>query len=240
MTTLDRIKDLRKQSWISQEEMAKLLNMSRLTYRSIENWTRDIRNEELKKIAQIFETSVQDLIIEEWVSHKHSTIASDHPQYKMIQTVLYILTQTAWKPNIGKVALNKLLYFSDFNHYEKYWESISWDTYIKMPMGPVPKSIDGILALMEKYWYITSVEWHYHGYTQYRFMPMVSADMTIFSATEKQEIDTVIKLYWDKNGKRMTEFSHGDIPYRATKNVGDEISYGLAGYREGIYSVSES
>jgi hypothetical protein len=61
-------------------------------------------------------------------------IPRDHPLYKMMQTILYILSKCAGKPNVGKIVLNKLLYFADFNHYEKYWESITEDKYIKMPM----------------------------------------------------------------------------------------------------------
>jgi len=64
----------------------------------------------------------------------YKSIPSDHPQYKLMQTILYILSKCAGKPNVGKIVLNKLLYFADFNHYEKYRASISGDVYIKKPM----------------------------------------------------------------------------------------------------------
>ena len=37
----------------------------------------------------------------------------------MKNLILYILGKCGQRPNIGKTVLNKLLYFSDFNFYEK-------------------------------------------------------------------------------------------------------------------------
>lgn len=142
-----KIKDLRSYANLSQEQMADFLQMSRVTYANLEAGKRDIKKGELEKIAQVFETSVEDLLSK---TIKKTKITNDHPLYKMMQTILYILSKCAGKPNVGKIVLNKLLYFADFNHYEKYWSSITDDIYVKMPMGPVPKSIDGVTALMEK------------------------------------------------------------------------------------------
>jgi len=232
---IKRIKQLRNFSGLSQEQVGALLGMSRLTYANIESGKRDIKKKELEKLAHIFETSVEELIS---TTMKTKTVTKDHPLYKMMQTVLYILSKTAGKPNVGKIVLNKLLYFADFNHYEKYRESISGDSYIKMPMGPIPKSIDGVLALLEKSWYIQSITTNYYGYTQQKFIPTRSPDLTIFKATETQELDEVVEQYGDKNGKWMTDYSHGDMPYQATEKIGETIDYELVHYRSPVYSVS--
>ena len=50
--------------------------------------------------------------------------------------------------HIGKTKLNKFLYFMDFDHYEKYGESITGDTYINNDLGPVPSHVDDILDEM--------------------------------------------------------------------------------------------
>ena len=55
------------------------------------------------------------------------------PFYKFKQVLLYILNKCGQKPNVGKTVLNKLLYFADFNYYEKYFESITGVEYVKLP-----------------------------------------------------------------------------------------------------------
>lgn len=231
-----KVKSLRNYANLSQEQMADLLQMSRVTYATIESGKRDLKKNELEKIAHIFEISVQDLLNKPVTKTR---ISKDHPLYKMMQTILYVLSQCAGKPNVGKVVLNKLLYFADFNHYEKYWSSITGDVYVKMPMWPVPKSIDAVAALMEKWWMIESITSDFHWYNQVRFIPNEKPDLSIFTATELAELDSVITKYSDKTGKRLTEYSHGDMPWKATENIGDEVSYGLVHYRTSLYSVVE-
>lgn len=237
MTILvDRIKELRSIAGLSQEEMAALLNMSRLTYRGIELGSREPKRSELKKIADIFETTVEELE-SEWsdeVPH-----IPDSKYSKMMHTILYILSKCAWKPNFGKIVLNKLLYFADFNYYEKHFETITGEQYVKMPMWPVPKNIDTVLAGMERNGLIQQMKSTYYGYDQRRFIPLVSPDLWAFNGNEIQEINTVISKYGDKTGKWLTEYSHEDMPWKATKEVGEVIEYGLVHYRSPLYSVVE-
>jgi transcriptional regulator with XRE-family HTH domain len=126
-----KIKTLRNYANLSQAQMANLLKISRVTYANIESGKRDLKKNEIEKIAHIFELSIENLLEKPVEKIK---ITKNHPLNKMIQTILYILSQCAGKPNVGKIVVNKLLYFADFNHYEKYWTSITGDLYIKMPM----------------------------------------------------------------------------------------------------------
>ena len=231
-----RIQQLRKQSGLSQDKIAELLNMSRVTYNLIETNKRDLKNTELEKIAEIFETTVSELI--DKPIKKTKKITSDHPLYKMIQTILFVLHKTAGKPNVWKIVINKLLYFADFNHYEKYWESITWDIYIKKPMWPVPKNMDWVIALMQKADMIQEISNNYYGYKQTKYIPNALWDKGVFNVTEIEDLDEVINNYSDKTWKQLTDFSHWDVPFQATTNIGDEISYNFAHYREGIYSVA--
>ena len=44
----------------------------------------------------------------------------------------------------GKKKLAKLLYFADFDLYEKIQKSITGDVYNALPMGPVPSALEEI------------------------------------------------------------------------------------------------
>ena len=52
------------------------------------------------------------------------------------------------KPNVGETVLYKLLYFIDFNYYEKYEEQLIGATYIKNHHGPTPIEFQAIVNEM--------------------------------------------------------------------------------------------
>lgn len=72
---------------------------------------------------------------------------------------------------------------------------------------------------MQQTGYIQPIEANFHGYKQMRYIPIIMPDLQTLTATEVQELDNVIAKYGDKNGKRLTEYSHEDMPYQATKDI---------------------
>ena len=99
--------------------------------------------------------------------------------------------------------------------------------------------MDIILPAMEKEQTISQIEVPYFTHLQQRIIPLITPDMSVFTAAEIIEIDDVLAKYSDKSADRLSERSHHDMPYKATKNIGDTISYGLAHYRDPMYCVSE-
>ena len=71
---------------------------------------------------------------------------------KYIEVLQFLLDPDTGANNkhLGKVKLMKMLYYVDFDHYERYGESITGDTYRKLQHGPVPKHADSILEAMER------------------------------------------------------------------------------------------
>lgn len=235
MSIHETIKTLRMQAGISQEQMADLLSMSRITYTHIESGKRELKTSEIEKIAQFFEITPMELMQTASVSKK---IEIRGPQTKMMNVILYILSKCAGKPNLGKIVMNKLLYFIDFNYHEKYHESLTGTTYVKMPMGPVPKDGEELLQQMKEEWLIDIVQGEYFWYMQTRLIPKAAPNMQQLTVAQLTEIDYVINQYGDKTGKRLTEFSHGDVPRKLTPKIGDEISYNFAHYRDSLYRVT--
>lgn len=212
--------------------------MSRLTFAAIESWKRELKTSELTKLESIFEVSRDEIL---WKVQKIEVLRTpkdEDPFYKFKQVFLYILNQCAQKPTVGKTVLNKLLYFADFNHYEKYFESITGVEYLKLPRWPVPKIMDIILPAMESEQLIKQIEIPYYNYTQHRILPLQQADISVLDARELQELEDVINQYSDKTADWLSDRSHEDMPYKATNNIGEVISYGLAHYRTPVYSVA--
>ena len=127
-----RVKSLREQSGKSQEELSELLGFSsRSSLSQIETGERDLTSVELSKLTAIFgvpadyilsgKEITQEVEIETPREELEERIAIPKlKKSKFKEVLLYLLEQVAGKPNIGETVLYKLLYFSDFNYYEKF------------------------------------------------------------------------------------------------------------------------
>ena len=155
---------------------------------------------------------------------------------KFKNVLLYILERCAGKPNVGETVLYKLLYFADFNYYELYEEQLTGAKYRKLPYGPVPQKLDSIIKQMIDDGYLQRVKTAYQGYPQTRYLPLQKANLTELLASEKEVIDRVIEQMSDWSATAISNYSHKDIPWIASKE-GEEINYELAFYREAPFSV---
>lgn len=239
--TLEKIKTLRAQTDISQEDIANYLNISRQTYLNIESWKRALKDKELEVIADFFEKPVSF-----FTEKNNKEISQDDPNYKLKQLILYISQKTKDIPSLGKTVLNKLLYFSDFNHYEWNFETITGATYKKLPFGPVPENISLALSEMQIDGLIAIDEQEYHGYNIQKIIPKINADISFFdkidtknkklskyddNPTALELVDNVLNKFKHHKATEISEWSHGDKPYKAAKNIGDIIEPWLVFYR---------
>jgi uncharacterized phage-associated protein len=155
---------------------------------------------------------------------------------KFKNVLLYILKKCAGKPNVGETVLYKLLYFSDFNYYEIYEEHLTGAKYRKLPYGPVPQKLDAIINQMINSGQIERIKTRYFDKTQTRYIPLVNPDLTVINGAEKEIIDRVIDQMSDWSASSISDYSHLDMPWLASKE-GEEINYELVFYREAPFSV---
>ena len=242
-----RLAMLRRTKGLSQEDLAKLIGMSRPSLAQVEQGNRGLDVLELVRIVEVLQCSVYSLIGEEKSAAIHfGTAPKPEPEMrisvpklqleKFVQVLLYILERCAGKPNVGETVLNKLLYFSDFNYYEIYEEQMTGATYRKLPFGPVPQQIDSILQHMVDGGQVQRIKTEYHGYPQTRYIPLQKPNLQLFKASEKEVIDHVIDQMGDWSAAAISDWSHKDMPWRASQE-GEDISYELVFYREVPFSV---
>jgi transcriptional regulator with XRE-family HTH domain len=243
--------ELRKLKGLSQDELAKRIGMSRPSLAQAELGKRSIDAIELYTLSVTLGFSLDEFlspgsgpvveILQEKQApyHKKEEVRISVPELRIekFKTVLlYILGQCAGKPNIGETALNKLLYFCDFNYYELYEEHLTGARYRKLPYGPVPTMGDSIISQMVDQGLLKRIKTDYHGLSQTRYIPLERPDLSRLSAAEKTVIDQVLHQMSDWNAGRISDYSHHDIPWMATPE-GTFISYNLVFYRELPYSV---
>lgn len=201
-----RIKELREKAGLSQAQLSNLLSVSRVSLSQIENGERKLTAEETNKLAKIFNISCDVLldpkrdvqvVLEKkakYTATPKASIRISVPQRnvaKFKEVLLYILNKVGSKPNIGETVVYKLLYFIDFNYYEKYEEQLIGATYIKNNYGPTPMEFREIVSKMEGK-ELTKVSEKYFHYPQTKYLPLREANLSGFNANEKEIIDDVI------------------------------------------------
>lgn len=245
-----RLTELRKMKGLSQEDLAKSVKISRPSLAQIELGNRSVDILELQKLAMILKFSLDDFMSKNFSANQEVEGKEENKAKKVEERIsvptlqigkfknvlLYILERCAGKPNVGETVLYKLLYFSDFNYYELYEEHLTGATYRKLPYGPVPQNFDMIIGQMIEIGQLQRVKTEYHGYPQTRYLPLEKADLTELKASEKDIIDRVMEQMSDWSAAMLSNYSHGDKPWKASKE-GEEINYELAFYRRPPYSI---
>jgi len=246
-----RIKELRERAEVSQQRLAGMLGVSRPTITQIEKGKRKVSSDELAKLAQIFNLSVEGLLCSEeelevvlveagGEKKPESQLRISVPRRnleKFREVLLYILNRVGARPNVGETVIYKLLYFIDFDFYEKYEEQLIGATYIKNHYGPTPVEFKKIVdAMLDKD--IVKVRNSYFDYPQTKYLPLRKADLSMMRASEIEIIDSVLNRLADMNAAQISEYSHNDVPWLTTGD-GEVIEYESVFYRTSPYSVRE-
>lgn len=248
-----KIRELRKQHEISQEKLAELLKVSRSTVSQIENGERKVCAEELARLSGIFGISVDSLLDlkkepvvvlrkDKKTKKTKSDIRINVPRknlQKFKEVFLYILNKVGSKPNIGETVIYKLLYFIDFDFYEKYEEQLIGATYIKNRYGPTPIEFQDVMKLMIKSKEIVKVKNRYFEYPQTKYLPLKKADLSRLRAHEIEVIDEVLYKLSDMNATEISNYSHNDVPWLTTED-GGIVEYESVFYRIMPYSVRDN
>lgn len=218
---------------MSQEELARRLNMSRPTLISLEKGERPLKIEEENKIREIFG------IVEAHESKRDESVRIEIPQKKLDkfkQVFLYVLERVGGKPNVGLTVLYKLLYFIDFDYYEKYEEQLMGLTYIKNHHGPTPKEFIKVIEEMKSKGELEEVKSQYFTFEQRKYLPRINADLSQLNGRELEMIEAVLARLSDKSATELSDYSHADVPW-ASHEDGEEINYESVFYRNDPYSV---
>ncbi len=251
------LRNMRKNRELTQGFLAKKLGISRPTYAQIENGERDMSVKEAQKLAEVFELSLEDFLAgKERVAPRvrlakkkkkkkkkevRKDIRISVPQeemHKFREVLLYILERIGARPNIGEAVVCKLLYFIDFDYYEKFEKQVIGAKYIKNHFGPTPVAFPDIVAQMEKDGDLVQVVKKYFQHDQKKYLPRRKADLSVLSAQEKYLIDWEIERFKDFNAKKMCDYSHKDVPWIGAEDQ-KPIDYEAVFYRTPEFSVRQ-
>lgn len=243
----------RNNQGISQAFVAEKIGVSRASYIEIEKGTKELTLSQANKIAEIFNISLNELIagkvnsnievsLQDKTNKKEKQeIRIDVPQKnlkKFKEVLLYILEKVGGKPNVGMTVLYKLLYFIDFDYYEKFEEQLVGATYIKNHFGPTPVEFKKIVETMEEKGELETVKSKYFQHEQTKYLPRKKSDISVLNAKEIKHIDEVLSRLSDKSVTELSDYSHKDVPW-ITAEDGQPLSYESVFYRTKDTSVRE-
>jgi len=247
-----RIKALRLNAGISQQKLADMMGVSRPTITQIEAGERKLSSDDLIRLSEIFNISIDQLIcledepeviLQDKIPARktESRMRINVPQKnldKFKEILIYILNKVGSKPNIGETVIYKLLYFIDFDFYEKYEEQLIGATYVKNHYGPTPLEFKKVIEKMISDKDIVRVQNNYFDYPQTKYLPLRKARLSGLNAHEIELIDSVLNRLCEMNASQISEYSHNDVPWLTTKS-GKIIEYESVFYRTPLYSVRE-
>jgi len=251
------IKQQRKKYDLTQEFLASKLGISRPTYVQIEQGERDLTITEAKKLSDVFGVSFEDFLqgkeslktivkIKEkkkLVKNEKTEIRISVPQEKIEkfrQVLLYILQKVGGKPNVGMTVLYKLLYFIDFDYYEKYEEQLMGLVYFKNHHGPTPLLFENLIDSMIIAGEVEVVKSKFYQYPQTKYLvnPEIEPDLSILNGQEQRHIDSELDRLSDLTACQLSELSHKDVPWISAEN-GKSLNYESVFYRTTETSVRE-
>jgi transcriptional regulator with XRE-family HTH domain len=245
-----KIRQFREKADLSQEHVAKKLRLNRVSYTQLEQGNRKVMADELVEIAKLFNTTPDVLLgvrkeIEVNLEEKPKTKKKEPemrisvPQKrveKFKEVLLYILNKVGLQPNVGETVIYKLLYFIDFDYYEKFEEQLIGATYIRNIHGPTPVEFAKIVGDMEEKNEIKRETVAYHDFHQKKYIPLREPNLSLITGQELQHVDGVLARLGNMGAREISDYSHRDVPWMTTPE-GEPINYETAFYRMPPYSV---
>ena len=237
------IKNKRKEAGLSQSAVASILGVSRPTYVNLENGTSKLTEKQKIVLSQLFKEEIKekDLINTIEDINSEDVIMREIPKEnikKFKEVLIYILNKVGSRPNIGQTALYKLLYFIDFDYYEKFEKQLIGAVYIKNTYGPTPVSFAKIIKEMEKKGDIVEVKSKYFNHDQTKYVAVREANVSEFDGNELKHIDNELERLAHLTAHQLSDLSHVDTPWKVAKER-EIINYEHVFYRPEETSIRE-
>ncbi len=245
-----RIRDIRNARGLTQEAFATRIGLGRTQVVAIESGKRSVKAEELQAIGRALGVSCDALLDETRDVRVMIESVGAEPQpggamridvprknlEKFRLVLLYILNRIGSQPNVGETVIYKLLYFIDFDYYERYEEQLIGATYQRNHYGPTPMEFQAIIERMIRDGDIERVQSTYFTYPQTKYLPRRTPDLSKLDGRELSTIDDVLDRLGEMSAGRISEYSHEDVPWLTTE-PGEVIAYEKVFYRTPAYSA---
>ncbi|MBN2176672.1 MAG: SocA family protein [Demequinaceae bacterium] len=152
---------------------------------------------------------------------------------KFAELMLYVAKKMECSPSYGATILNKVLFYSDFRHYEVYGSSITGAEYRRREFGPAPHKLlpvrDGLVESGRAA--LATKSAGPNGHQQVRLEAVGEPDLSRFTGTEIAVVDEVIEWLWDQTAVSASNRSHEFLGWQLVE-PNDPIPYQMVFLRK--------
>jgi hypothetical protein len=141
---------------------------------------------------------------------------------------------------LGKVQLNKILWYTDAWFYRKYGEPLTHSKYIKREWGPVARSLPPVLDDLDTQRIVVVRRLIYpSGKPYYEFISLSEPDLTAFSGEEIAMVDRVIDwICGSHTAGSISDLSH-DVVWKMHA-IGEEMPLHRTHLLGGLGEITEA
>src|SRR3989344_793708 len=150
---------------------------------------------------------------------------------KYKEVILYLAEKLGGEVR-GKKKLAKLLYFVDFDFFERYEKSVTGDVYGALPMGPFPRALEKVVKSLvsEGGIEVNSIKDNPALNPTEVYTAKRKPDLSVFDKHEIEILERVVNNYGCLNGRQLEDLTHAEAPYIGTE-LNSDIAYELSFYR---------
>jgi Protein of unknown function (DUF4065) len=145
---------------------------------------------------------------------------------KLNNTVHFIISRCQ-PSELGATKLNKILWYSDLVHFEKFGSTITSDDYVKRQFGPVPKHVPISIRELEANDKIATREIEIFGKPKREYWSLNEPDISSFSPHEISILDSTIDwICTSHTAQSISDHTH-DLLWESAE-IGEVIPFGAA------------
>ncbi len=133
---------------------------------------------------------------------------------KYINALLYFISQCG-NEKLGITKLNKLFYYLDFISFRDRKETVTGETYLRLPMGPFASHLqDKVIEEAKHKKLITQDEEESVKFgKRNRFQSLGAVDFSVFDDYEKKLLEYICKEFKDWSTEQMIAQTHSEAPW---------------------------
>jgi len=234
LLTVDEMIEIRKKIGLNQRDFSRLLGFGEITISRYElgslpnknNSSRIKKSLDKKYLEEKYEENKSLMSIEghraveEYLHYKNNLRGKvNYNQDKFFElTLLFIEEANKHNEQMTETKLNKLLFYTDFNHYLKLNKGITGSSYLKLQYGPVPNN--------------SQVKYSKNPYIQFYKMDDDRTKIEIVNRPstwhlnefEIKMVEAIYSHFKDANAKNISDISHQENAW-TNASLFEEISY---------------
>jgi uncharacterized phage-associated protein len=150
-----------------------------------------------------------------------ATMNNSPDNEKLKNAVLYLLQNAPTKP--GVTVLLKMLYFADYRHYREHLSPITGAEYVALKNGPVINDYKQLFAeLVEQGALVERAVPSGGQWPKTEYVPQQAPDTTVFTPTELEVLNTVLRECGPLTGTRLSDMTHREGPWSLVYSADDE------------------